>query len=235
MSKPGARDLDALERILGHRFSNRKLLDAALRHSSMPAHAKRAHGDTDFERLEFLGDRVVGLVVAEVLEARFPSETEGDLARRHAALVSRRALADLAASIDLGTYLHLTRGEDESGGRRKPSVLADAFEALVGAMYRDGGFAAPQSFLTALIEPIVAMPSRPPRDPKTALQEWAQGRGLSLPTYRTVKTEGPAHAPKFEIEVRVDGHDPARAAGTSKRNAERAAAAVLLEQLTVKE
>lgn len=201
----------------------------------MPAHAKRGRGDADFERLEFLGDRVVGLIVAEVLEQRFPRESEGDLARRHAALVSRRALADLATSIDLGIYLYLTRGEDESGGRRKPSVLADAFEAVVGAMYRDGGLAAPQRFLTGLIEPILAAPSHPPRDPKTALQEWAQGRGLSLPTYRTVKTEGPAHEPKFEIEVRVDGHDPARATGSSKRNAERAAAAVLLEQLTVKE
>jgi ribonuclease-3 len=224
------RDLDGLEDVLGHRFANRDLLKAALRHSSVAAGSGRVRGD-NFERFEFLGDRVLGLIVADLLLARFPREAEGDIARRHAALVSRRTLAEIAAEIDLGRHLRLTRGEDESGGRRKPSVLADALEAVIGALYRDAGLDAASRFVGQLFEARLNGAGKPPRDPKTTLQEWAQARGLPLPVYRTVKVEGPAHLPSFQIEVKVEGFDPVVAGGSSKRNAERAAATALIEAL----
>lgn len=223
-------DVRGLEEILGHRFGDRALLSAALRHSSMAGDGRGR--PAQFDRLEFLGDRVVALVLADLLLERFPREPEGDLARRHAALVSRRTLAEIAAGIGLGRYLRLTRGEDESGGRTKPSVLADALEAVIGALYRDAGLAAAKALIVRLIGPRLDAAKEPPRDPKTALQEWAQGRGLPLPSYRTVRSEGPAHEPSFEIEVRVPGYEPATAGGSSKRDAERAAAAVLLSRIS---
>lgn len=226
------RDIEGLEETLGHRFSDRALLQAALRHSSLAPGTRTRQGGDHFERLEFLGDRVVGLIVADLLLARFPRESEGDLARRHAALVSRRTLAELAGEIGLGRQLHLTRGEDETGGRRKPTVLADSLEALIGAVYRDGGIEPAKAFVARLYDERLESAGKPPHDPKTALQEWAQARGLPLPAYRTVTTEGPAHLPSFQIEVRVEGFEPAIAGGRSKRDAERAAAAALLETIT---
>ncbi|HEX2114047.1 MAG TPA: ribonuclease III [Alphaproteobacteria bacterium] len=225
------RDLEGLERTLGHRFADRALLQAALRHSSLaPGTKTRKQGD-HFERLEFLGDRVVGLAVADLLLARFPRESEGDLARRHAALVSRGTLAELAEQIELGAQLHLTRGEDETGGRTKPTVLADALEALVGAIYRDGGLEPARAFVARLYETKLGDSGRPPRDPKTALQEWAQSKGLPLPTYRILRTEGPPHQPRFQVEVSVKGREPVIAQGASKQAAERAAAAALLQAI----
>jgi ribonuclease-3 len=225
------RDIEGLEDALGHRFSDRALLHAALRHSSLaPARTVRRGGD-HFERLEFLGDRVVGLVIADLLLTRYPKESEGDLARRHATLVSRRTLAEIADEIALGRQLSLTRGEDGTGGRSKPTVLADSLEALIGAVFRDGGLEPARGLVARLYSTRLEEAGKPPRDPKTALQEWAQARGLPLPTYRTVKTEGPAHRPRFEIEVRVEGVEPATAAGTSKQEAERAAAAALLQTI----
>lgn len=224
-------DLAGLENTLGHRFSDRALLQAALCHSSLALPIKARRGGDHFERLEFLGDRVVGLVVADLLLARFPREPEGDLARRHATLVSRRTLAEIADEIALGAQLRLTRGEDETGGRRKPTVLADSLEALIGALYRDGGLDVAKTFVTRLYGPRLDRADKPPRDPKTALQEWAQGRGLPLPAYRIVSTEGPAHKPSFQVEARVQGYDPMIAGGSSKRDAERAAAAMLLETI----
>jgi ribonuclease III len=234
--KPPAPDLDiaGLEETLGHRFSDRALLQAALRHSSLTPGAKARRGGDHFERLEFLGDRVVGLVVADLLLARFPNESEGDLARRHAALVSRRELAQLADEIALGGQLHLTRGEHETGGRSKPTVLADSLEALIGALYRDGGLEPAKAFVAQLYGARLDGAGKPPRDPKTMLQEWAQARGLPLPAYRTVKTEGPAHLPRFQVEVRVEGFEPSVAGGSSKRDAERAAAATLLQLIAKK-
>jgi ribonuclease III len=228
---PADGGLEALERLLGYRFTDRTLLQAALRHSSLAPgpHSKRK--GEHFERLEFLGDRVVGLAVADLLLARFPRESEGDLARRHANLVSRSTLAELAEQIALGAQLHLTRGEDETGGRSKPTVLADALEALVGAIYRDGGLEPARGFVARLFELKLDETGRPPRDPKTALQEWAQGKGLPLPSYRTVSTEGPPHQPNFQVEVSVKGEKPVVAAGTSKQAAERAAAAALLAMI----
>lgn len=224
-------DLEALERSLGYGFADRALLQAALRHSSLaPGPHGKKRGE-HFERLEFLGDRVVGLAVADLLLKRFPNESEGDLARRHAALVSRETLASLAERIALGAKLHLTRGEDETGGRSKPTVLADALEALIGAIYRDGGLEPAREVVAKLFESKLDDAVGPPRDPKTALQEWAQGKGLPLPSYRTLSTEGPAHQPSFQVEVSVKGESPVTAAGASKQAAERAAAAALLKAI----
>lgn len=218
-------DVDGLEACLGHRFRERTVLLSALSHSSLGSQAPAADG---FDRLEFLGDRVIGLVVAEMLLAGYPKDGEGDIARRHARLVNRDSLARLARAVDLGRYLHLSTGEAQSGGRENPAVLADAFEAVIAALYRDGGMTAARDFLVPQFAPLMAEVVVPPRDAKTALQEWAQARGLSLPTYRTLEMSGPAHRPRISVEVKIDGLPPQTAEGPSRRAAEQAAAAALL-------
>jgi ribonuclease-3 len=226
-----ADDLATLEASLGHCFGNRAILPAALSHSSLGSRASRATKGAaaeGFDRLEFLGDRVVGLVVAEMLLAGYPNDGEGDIARRHARLVDRGSLARLARAIDLGRHLRLSTGEAQSGGRDNPAVLADAFEAVVAALYRDGGLAAAREFLLPQFAPLMAEVVVPPRDAKTALQEWAQARGLSLPTYRTLEMSGPAHRPRISVAVQIDGLPPQTAEGPSRRAAEQAAAAALL-------
>ena len=215
----------ALEATLGHRFGERAVLRAALSHSSLGGQAPAADG---FDRLEFLGDRVIGLVVAEMLLAGYPKDGEGDIARRHARLVNRDSLARLARAVDLGRYLRLSAGEAQSGGRDNPAVLADAFEAVIAALYRDGGMTAARDFLVPQFAPLMAEVVVPPRDAKTALQEWAQARGLSLPIYRTLEMSGPAHRPRISVEVQIEGLPPQTAEGSSRRAAEQAAAAALL-------
>lgn len=226
---PDAVDLDALQAVLGHRFSDPALLRQALAHSSLSA-AQRGSRRRDFDRLEFLGDRVLGLIVADILVAAFPGANEGELGQRFAALVSYPTLAEIARSIDLGRFLRLAPSEEQSGGRGNPSVLADALEAVLGALYRDGGHDVARRFVREHFAERARAPATPPREPKTALQEWSQARGLSLPIYRLVSADGPAHAPRFIIEVEIAGRT-ARGQGTAKRDAERLAATALLEQL----
>lgn len=221
----------ALEQALGHRFADPDLLTAALAHSSLGRKGDATRSGVGFERLEFLGDRVVALVVADLLARRFPGEAEGDLAKRHAFLVRRDSLADLGRALGIGPALTLSNSEEQGGGRDAPGVLADAFEACVGAVFRDGGFGPAQSLVARAFEPLLARGGAPPREPKTALQEWAQGRGLALPLYEIVEQAGAAHAPVFTVRVAVDGHAPETAEGTNKREAERAAAAKLLARL----
>lgn len=218
-----------LEAVLGHTFSDRALLRRALTHSSVARNA--AERLETNERLEFLGDRVLGLVVAEMLFARFPEEEEGALARRHAHLVCRPALARVAAGIDLGTYVALGRSEEDGGGRESPALQANACEALIAALYLDGGMEAAGHFIRTHWAALMEEDPRPPKDAKTTLQEWAQARGLALPAYTVIAREGPDHAPQFTIEARLDGHPPVTAEGASKRAAEQAAAAALLETL----
>jgi ribonuclease-3 len=184
-----------------------------------------------YERLEFLGDRVLGLIVAEMLYDRYPREPEGFLARRHAALVRREALARVARVVDVGRLIVLSRGEEDAGGRDSDAILADVCEALLGALYVDGGLAAAAAFVTAHWPAMMEESAAPPKDAKTALQEWAQSRGLPLPAYRTLAAEGPDHNPVFTVEVAVSGHPAATASGPSKRVAAQAAAAALLEKL----
>jgi len=224
MNRPS--DPAELEERLGYRFRDRRLLEEALTHASLGGRRRRTN-----ERLEFLGDRVLGLALAHLLIERFPHDPEGALGRRQAHLASRDILAEVARAIGLGRYLRLARGEEESGGRDNPTILADALEAVLGAVFLDGGFAEAERIVRALFAPRLPELHRPPRDAKTALQEWAQGRGLPLPEYHLVERRGPPHAPEFTVEVRVRGLAPERASGTSKRSAEQAAARRLLERI----
>lgn len=222
----------ALARGIGHAFARTELLAEALTHRSAldrQPELKAAFPQAN-ERLEFLGDRVLSLAMADLLLRRFPHEREGDLARRYNALVSAGTLAEIAMSIDLGTYMTLGASERHGGGV-KPPILADALEALLGAVFLDAGFAAAASLIERLFGDRLSAHRAVPRDAKTTLQEWAQSRRLPLPDYREVGREGPAHAPIFIVEVTVRGHAPARGSADSKREAERRAAAALIERL----
>jgi ribonuclease-3 len=219
--------LDRLEERLGHRFAKPALLRQALTHASAGAPV-----DSN-ERLEFLGDRVLGVIVAHLLFERFPNETEGSLARRFTALARREALARVASAIGLGEHLILSAGEEEAGGRANPGTLADACEAVIAALYLDSGPAAAEAFVRRQWLPLLDEALPPPKDAKTALQEWAQDRGLPLPVYRETGRSGPAHAPIFSIEVGVQGQKPAAATGASKRAAEQGAAEAMLRRLGV--
>lgn len=213
---------------LDHRFSDPGLLARALTHRS---HVKgRRSGVESNERLEFVGDRVLGLLIAEWLIERFPEEREGGLGRRLARLVDRDTLAAVARAIGLGAALLIPPSEEAAGVRERDSVLADACEALIGALYLDGGLTAARRFVRRHWAGLVERMAEAPRDPKTALQEWAQARGLPLPSYRTVATEGPSHRPRFTVAVSL-GDSAAEAQGTTKREAEKRAAALLLARL----
>jgi len=225
----GASPVAALSELLGHRFRKPALLRQALTHAS--AAGMRKSETASYERLEFLGDRVLGLIVADMLIDAFPREAEGALARRHAVLVSRESLAEVARGLDLGRFLVISRGEAEGGGRENPAMLADVCEAIIGALYRDGGLKAARAFVEPRWRALLHLDRKPPQDPKTALQEWAQGRGLPLPDYREVARAGPAHDPRFTVEVRVVGHESVEGEGRSKRLAEQAAARAMLDRV----
>ena len=182
------------------------------------------------ERLEFLGDRVLGLVVADLLLKTFPDENEGALASRLAALVSAPSLAQVATDIGLQKYVKVARGQRAEGA--ESAVLADACEALIGALYLDGGLAAAQHFIAARWAGLVKADILPPKDSKTHLQEWAQGRGLPLPNYRVLDSSGPAHAPSFTVAAMVEGVPETSGQGRTKRIAEQAAAAALLKRIS---
>lgn len=220
------RDLGGLAEILGHTFNHPDILRRAVTHASAEPRAWNA-----YERLEFLGDRVLALILAEHLLDRFPHEREGSIAKRHVSLVRRETLAEVAHNIELGRFLIISRGEDEAGARASDTILSDAMEAVIGALYLDGGLEAARRFILKYWNPVLELDRRPPQDPKTALQEWAQGRRLPLPIYATVAQTGPAHAPEFTVEVRVEGQVSQRAIGKSKRLAEQSAAAAMLEAI----
>jgi ribonuclease-3 len=227
---PADKAAEALAPRLGHCFTRPDLLAQALTHPSVDQGRRRTRS-TEYERLEFLGDRVLGLVVADMLFRRFPDEAEGELARRFTALVRREAVARVAQTIGLDERLILARGDDEAGARSNPGLLADACEAVIGALFADGGFAVADRFVREQWASLMEEDPRPPKDAKTALQEWAQARGRPLPAYRLVKSEGPAHHPDFLIEVEVDGEAAAQGRGTSKRAAEQAAARALMDKV----
>jgi ribonuclease-3 len=229
---------ERLAEILGHRFERLELLTEAVTHSSalMRAGGRRraqAAGGPGraYERLEFLGDRVLGLVVAELLWRRYPDEAEGPLTQRHASLVRREALVVVARALDLGRFIILSAGEEAAQTRRNAGILADVCEAVIAALYLDGGLAAAEAFIRRHWEPLLEEHPQVPRDPKTALQEWVQARGLPLPRYEIVGTEGPAHARRFSVRVSIDGFEPQVATGSSKRAAEIAAASTMIALL----
>jgi ribonuclease-3 len=224
--------LSALADGMGYSFAHVELVAEALTHRSAldrrPAlKAAFPHGN---ERLEFLGDRVLSLAMADVLLRHFPHEREGELARRHAAMVRAATLVEIAEALGLGAHIRLGDSE-RAQGTVKPTILADALEALLGAVFLDAGFAAAAGCVEQLWRDRLDSRATAPRDAKTALQEWAQARRLPLPDYREVGRDGPAHAPVFVVDVAIKGHEPGRGRAGSKREAERLAAVALLERL----
>jgi ribonuclease-3 len=217
-----------LEGRLGYRFADSGLLDRALTHPSAVSDRGAAGQLDSYQRLEFLGDRVLGLVVADMLMAAFPTADEGELHRRHAGLVRKETCADVGAEIGLGDALHLGDGEENSGGREKSTILGDACEAVIGAIYLDGGLEPARVLIVRCWQPRMSGPTRPPRDAKSTLQEWAQAQGLRVPVYRVTDESGPAHAPRFVVTAEVDGKSAAVGTGASKREAEQEAAMALL-------
>ena len=216
-------DRAALTRLLGHAFRDPALLEQALTHPSAATGAR-----ADNQRLEFLGDRVLGLCIAEALLEAFPGAAEGELAPRFNALVRRETLAEVAAGIDLGGHLRLGRSESISGGRRKAAILADATEAVIAALYLDGGMEAARAFITVHWRDRLRGLRSAPTDAKTRAQEWAQARGLAPPAYRLLAQSGPDHAPEFTVEAKLETGETATGRAGSKKMAEQEAASALL-------
>jgi ribonuclease-3 len=212
------------EAALGHRFSDPELLIRALTHPS--------YGPEHYQRLEFLGDRVLGLVMAEWLHTAFPQEPEGTLARRFNALVSGEACAEVARAIGIAGQARLGRQARDDGAAASDHVLGDITESLIGALYLDGGWEAAHRFIHKAWADVLDTRTRAPKHPKSALQEWAAAHDRQPPAYRLIGRSGAHHAPRFEVEVSIAGLDPAIGSGSTKQEAETAAAATLLERMT---
>ena len=219
-------ELAAFSDRLGHRFADPELLIRALTHGSFGGSARE-----DNQRLEFLGDRVLGLVIADALLRADRTAAEGQIAPRFNALVRKETCAAVAREIDLGAVLKLGRSEMKSGGRRKDALLADAMEAVIAAVYRDAGLDAAKGVVLGLWSTRIDTVRADARDAKTALQEWAQARGLATPDYVELSRDGPDHQPVFTIAVRLANGAGAEASAGSKRAAEQAAAQALLDRL----
>lgn len=228
--------LAGLASALGHCFRDPALLEDAVTHPSLMGMGRRnarRSGGSPYERLEFLGDRVLGLVIAEWLLERFPEEKEGALAKRHAGLVNRDMAGAVSETFGLARYLRMSPAEEAGGGRANVTILADACEAVIGALYLDGGIDAVRIFIRRVWADRIERGAPPPIEPKTALQEWAQGRGLPLPVYELLEQSGPAHDPEFRVRAVVETVPSALGTGTSKRAAEKEAARLMLRQLGV--
>lgn len=223
-----ARELDRLQDKLGHRFANPDLLALALTHASAVNGSRGAR--QTYQELEFLGDRVLGLVVADMLTEEFPQASEGDLSRWFHRLVSGDICAEVANELELAKYLKMGKGPKKSAGSATPGVLADVCEAVIAAVYRDGGLEAARKLIERRWRPLIEGMSGPLRDAKTELQEWAHKRGYDTPSYSQIGRSGPDHKPHFEVEVSVGSAAPGRGSGGSKREAEQEAAAALLRR-----
>ncbi|MCG6883642.1 MAG: ribonuclease III [Silicimonas sp.] len=219
-------DLVAFSRRLGHGFGEPELLIRALTHASISSPQR-----PDNQRFEFLGDRVLGLVIADALLKSDPSAREGQLAPRYNALVRKETCAEIARELGLGEVLKLGRSEMKSGGRRKNALLGDAMEAVIAAVYLDAGYLAAETLVLRLWQTRIATVGEDARDAKTSLQEWAQARGYAPPDYVELDRTGPDHAPVFTIEVRLANGQRATASAPSKRAAEQIAARTLLDRL----
>ena len=217
-----------LEQRIGYRFKDPALLEHALTHSS--ALAGPQERSFSYQRLEFLGDHVLGLAISDLLFHAYPNAEEGELSKRLAALVRQETCAEIALEMELGPAIKLGNSEAHSGGRRKGAILADVCESVIGAVYLDGGHAAAADLVARYWGERLRVPQNPPRDPKTMLQEWAQGRGLPTPSYQELERTGPHHKPQFRVTVELPGRAPTEGVGRSKRSAEQAAAAAMLER-----
>jgi ribonuclease-3 len=225
-----AKDRAALEDRIGYQFADKGLLERALTHISALSGGNRANS---YQRLEFLGDHVLGLVISDMLYQAFPKGNEGELSRRLADLVRKETCADVAKIMDIGPALKLGSSENNAGGRLRTTILGDACEALVGAVFLDGGYKAAEELVARFWRERMIKPLRALRDPKTMLQEWAQARGLPTPAYQELARTGPHHKPKFNVAVVLPDRPPAEGIGNSKRAAEQAAAAAMLERVGV--
>ena len=226
------RSATALEERIGYRFADAALLNCALTHISALKGPRNRAGS--YQRLEFLGDHVLGLVISDMLFRGFPKADEGELSRRLADLVRKETCAEIAASIDLGPAIKLGSSEVNAGARHRPAILADVCEALICAVYLDGGYAQAAALVERLWQERMQAKAQPLRDPKTLLQEWALARGLPTPAYREVARSGPDHNPEFRVAVQLPHFAPAEGSGRSKRAAEQAAAAAMLAREGVK-
>lgn len=215
--------IENLEKEIGHSFSNKEYVTAALTHSSA-GHSK------NYERLEFLGDRVLGLVIAEMLFKKFPDEPEGDLAKRLAALVQGSFLSEIARKISLGSYIIFSDAEKQAGGAENDNILADVFESVIGALYLDSGFQKCHDLIERLWADGFYEMKAPPQHPKTTLQEWAQGQGLPLPAYEIVGQSGPDHMPVFDVGLNVEGYEKLVAQGASRQEAEKNVAQAFIDK-----
>ena len=230
---PIRREFDALQRAIGYRFRDRGLLEHAMTHTSR-ANEDVTGGVIDNESLEFLGDAVLGFVIADTLFREFPDWDEGEKSKTKASMVSTFALARQAERLHLGDHLLLGRGEEKTGGRKKQALLADTYEALIAAIYLDGGIDAVRAFIKREFDSLVHEAKRHgaagPQDYKSGLQELVQARSQPLPEYRLVGTFGPDHDKRFEVEVLVGGESLAKASGPSKKEAEQEAARLALSR-----
>ncbi|MDC1215033.1 ribonuclease III [Rhodospirillales bacterium] len=222
--------LDTLQAAIGYTFKNLNLLRQALVHSSATEQRLKSN-----ERMEFLGDRVLGLILAELLLENYLDEAEGEISYRFTALAQRDSLATIAGKIGLAKHLSLSNGEHLTGGRENPGLLADATEAVIAAIYMDGGLEAAKAFVHNNWTEMMRYNRHPPKDAKTTLQEWAQGHGLGLPSYRITGQEGPDHQPVFSVEVTVEKQPVLSGQGSNKRAAEQAAAEALLNIISKEE
>jgi ribonuclease-3 len=227
-SRKSRRSASALEQRIDYRFADVVLLNCALTHISALKGPRNRAGS--YQRLEFLGDHVLGLVISDMLFRGFPKADEGELSRRLADLVRKETCAEIAIAIELGAAIRLGSSEVNAGARKRPAILADVCEALIGAVYLDGGYAAASALVERLWQARMRAKAQPLRDPKTVLQEWAQARGLPTPAYREVARSGPDHDPEFRVAVQLPHFEPAEGSGRSKRAAEQAAAAAMLDR-----
>jgi ribonuclease-3 len=225
MSKRGKVEFADLEARLGYRFKDPELARLALTHLSA-----QAEGGRSYQRLEFLGDRVLGVVVADHLYWSFPQASEGELSMRLAKLVRRETCAAIAVEWDVGPHVVLGLGEARGGGRKKAAILSDLCESLIGAVYVDGGFEASRALILRAWGDRLTADAEPARDAKTALQEWAQARALAAPRYHEAARSGPAHAPLFVMRVELPGYEAETGEASSKRAAEQAAAQAFLDR-----
>jgi ribonuclease III len=227
-----AKDRTALEDRIGYKFADRALLERALTHISAISGGPQNRGGS-YQRLEFLGDHVLGLVISDMLYRAFPKANEGEMSRRLADLVRKETCAEVARTMDLGPALKLGNSESHAGGRLRTTILADVCEALVGAVFIDGGYGEAEKLVERFWKARMLKPLRPLRDPKTMLQEWAQARGLPTPAYRELARTGPHHDPEFRVAVVLPDRPPAEGVGSSKRAAEQAAAGAMLTRVGV--
>jgi ribonuclease III len=221
-----------LENRIGYRFADAALLTCALTHISALKGPRNRAGS--YQRMEFLGDHVLGLVISDMLYRGYPKADEGELSRRLADLVRKETCAEIALTIELGAAVKLGSSEANAGARKRPAILADVCEALIGAVYLDGGYPAAEGLVERLWHERMRATTQPPRDPKTILQEWAQARGLPTPAYSEIARSGPDHSPVFRVAVQLPHFAPAEGSGRSKRGAEQAAAAAMLSREGVK-